>query len=91
MMPSEDKTMSAIKPYTNEADALEIGDLTIENRLDQVLIYGELQLTKDKQGLQQAKELKAIVDAVVKVLEAEKNLPERIAFKPTDEVDNPFK
>jgi hypothetical protein len=88
---SKDKTMSAIKPYADEADSLEIGDLTVENRLDQVSIYGEIQLTKDKQGLQKAKELKAIVDAVVKALEAEKNLPERITFKPTDEVDNPFK
>jgi hypothetical protein len=83
--------MSSIIPYGNEADALEIGDLTIENRLDQVSLYGELQLTKDKQGLRQAKELKAIVDAVVAALEAEKYLPERITFKPTDQVDNPFK
>jgi hypothetical protein len=83
--------MSPIVPYANEADALEIGDLTIENRLDQVSIYGEIQLTKDKQGLRHAKKLKAIIDAVVKALEAEKNLPEHITFKPTDEVDNPFK
>jgi hypothetical protein len=83
--------MSPIIPYANEADALEIGDLTIENRLDQVSLYGELQLTKDQQGLRQAKELKAIVDAVVKALEAEKNLPEHITFKPTDQMDNPFK
>jgi hypothetical protein len=83
--------MSPITPYANEADALEIGDLTIENRLDQVSLYGEIQFTKDKQGLRQAKELKSIVDAVVKALEAEKHLPEHITFKPTDQVDNPFK
>jgi hypothetical protein len=83
--------MSSIKPYTNEADSIEIGDLTIENRLDQVSMYGDIQLTKDKVGLQQAKELKAIIDAVVKALEAEKNLPDHITFKPTDQVDNPFK
>jgi hypothetical protein len=83
--------MSSITPYANESDALEIGDLTIENRLDQVSLYGEIRLTKDKQGLRHAKELKAIIAAVVKVLEAEKNLPERIMLKSTDEVDNPFK
>lgn len=83
--------MSSITPYANEAEALEIGDLTIENRLDQVSLYGEIQLTKDQQGLRHAKELKAIVDAVVQALEAQPHLPEHITFKPTDQVDNPFK
>lgn len=82
--------MSPIHPYANEADSLEIGGLTIENRLDQVAVYGDIQFTKDKAGLQQAKALKAIVDAVVQVLEADKNLPEKIECKPTDQVDNPF-
>ena len=82
--------MSSITPYANEADSLEIGGLTIENRLDQVEVYGDIQLTKDKVGLQQAKALKAVLDAVVQVLEADKNLPEKIEFKPTDEVNNPF-
>jgi hypothetical protein len=49
-----------------------------------------VQLTKDKTGLQQARQLKEVVDAVVAALEAEKSLPEHIAVKPTEKVDNPF-
>jgi hypothetical protein len=83
--------MLPIKPYANEAESLAIGDLTIENRIDQVELYGSIQLTRDKAGLEQARQLKQLLDAVVATLEEDKNLPEKISFKPTDKVDNPFK
>lgn len=83
--------MPDINPFANEADSLEIGELTIENRLNQISLYGDLQITKDKRGLQQAKTLKAVLDAVVLVLEADKDLPDEISFAPTEDVDNPFK
>jgi hypothetical protein len=83
--------MPDITPFANEEDSLEIGDMTIENRQDQVAIYGDIQLTRDKRGLEQAKALKAVLDTVVDVLERDKNLPDQISYKPTDEVDNPFK
>ncbi|MDQ9171999.1 hypothetical protein Q8A64_16410 [Oxalobacteraceae bacterium R-40] len=83
--------MPDLNPFANEEDSLEIGDLTIENRLDQMSIYGDLQITKDRRGLEQAKALKAVLDAVVHALEADENLPEQISTKPADEVDNPFK
>ena len=39
-------------PYENEIDSLKVGDdLTIENRLDKISIYGSVELTKDKEGL----------------------------------------
>ena len=50
--------MSSIKPYQNEEESLAIGELTVENRLDRVSVYGSIDLTKDKAGLQQAKALK---------------------------------
>lgn len=80
----------AIKPYQNEEESLVIGDLTVENRLDRVSVYGSIELTKDKAGLQQAKALKEIVDAVVTALEQEKRLPEQVQVKPTETVKNPF-
>lgn len=83
--------MSSIKPYSDAADSIEIGELTIENNVDRVSLYGSIQLTRDKVGLQQAKELKAVIDAVIKALEADKHLPDEITLKPTDKVDNPFK
>jgi len=82
--------MTTIKPYQNEEDSLAIGELTIENRQDRVSVYGSIELTKDKAGLQQAKALKNVIDAVVASLEHEKGLPEYVAVKPTDKVKNPF-
>lgn len=82
--------MEHMSPYGNETESLEIGELTLENRLDQVTIYGSLDLTKDQAGLAQARQLKVIIDAVVTALEAEKSLPARLPPKPTETVKNPF-
>jgi hypothetical protein len=80
-----------ISPFTNESESLGIGDLTIENRTDRISIYGSVDLTRDKAGLEQARMLKAVLDRVVQVLESEGGLPDRIAPPDTpDEVANPF-
>ena len=73
------------------AKSLGIGDLTIENRTDRISIYGNIDLTRDKAGLEHARMLKAVLDKVVQVLESEKNLPDKIAPPDIpDEVANPF-
>lgn len=82
--------MSTIKPYANEADSITIGELTVENREDRLELYGSLQLTRDKEGLALARELKSLLDAALEVLESE-DLPDRIEIDPPDEVDNPFR
>ena len=82
--------MSSIKPYQNEEEALAIGDLNVENRLDRISVYGSIELTKDKAGLEQARALKEVIDAVVAALEKEKSLPEQVQVKPTEKVKNPF-
>lgn len=82
--------MSSFQPYQNEEQSLAIDDLTVENRLDRVSVYGSLELTRDKAGLQHAKALKEVIDAVVAVLEQDKNLPEQVQVKPTETVKNPF-
>jgi hypothetical protein len=80
-----------IAPFANESESLGIGDLTIENRTDRVSIYGSIDLTRDKVGLDHARMLKAVLDKVVQTLETEKNLPDKIAPPDTpDEVTNPF-
>jgi hypothetical protein len=83
-------TKKAFMAYQNETDTLTINtDLTIENRLDRISIYGSLELTKDKQGLQNAYELKRVVDAAIEALK-DKDLPERIEINAVDSVNNPF-
>lgn len=80
-----------LQPFQNDSQSLGIGEMTVENRVDQVEIYGSLAITRDKVGLQLARELKAVVDATLAALEAAPDLPEQIALRPTDSVDNPFK
>jgi hypothetical protein len=70
---------------------MSIGELTLENGRDCVSVYGNLDLTRDKQGLQYARQLKAVLDEVVRMLETKKNLPDNVPppEKP-ERVKNPF-
>ncbi len=82
-----------MKPYANESDVLQLDGLTIENRTDRISLHGEIDITRDKRGLAAVKELKTLIDATLKVLEADDakgKLPEDIAIKQTVSVDNPF-
>lgn len=83
------KSTKRIKPFQNEQDSIAIGDLTVENRLDRIELYGSLHLTRDKQGLAQATALKELVDDTIKALQAE-DLPDQVQNAPTDQVENPF-
>ena len=82
--------MRYFKPYANESDVIRIGALEVENRTDRVSLTGDVVLTRDQAGLALAKELQALMDQVVKVLEAEEKLPEKVEIKPAREVKNPF-
>ena len=82
--------MSRFKPYANESDVIRIGALEIENRTDRVAITGDVVLTRDQAGLALARELQALLDHVVKALEAEEKLPKKAEIKPAREVKNPF-
>jgi hypothetical protein len=68
-----------------------VAALTIENGSDKIVIYGNLEISKDKRGLKSAIELKSLVDAIVNALHSE-NLPD-VATEtsgPTGTVKNPF-
>ena len=78
-----------INPFENESESLQIGELTIENRLDRVSIYGSIDLTLDKVGLANARQLKEILDLTLAELE-KAPLPDKISLAPADTVDNPF-
>lgn len=78
------------KAYENDTASDAIYDLTLENQFDCVNIYGNLQLTKDQQGLAAAKKLQALLNDVVHTLEQTENLPEKIDRLDGEEVENPF-
>ena len=80
-----------IQPFADDTSSFGIGDLTIENQFDRVVLYGNLELTLDQVGLAHARELKALIDAVVVQLEGEADqLPPQIAQPNVETVDNPF-
>lgn len=76
--------------YENETESFQIDEMTVENRLDRISIYGSLELTKDRYGLESALKLKRIIDASIDALKRDKNLPDRININPSESVQNPF-
>lgn len=81
--------MTQLQPFQDEATVLTLDQMTLENRLDRIEIYGSLQITRDKAGLALAQELKQLIDATVAALEGE-DLPAHITPRPLDKVSNPF-
>ncbi len=78
------------KPFEQGTESHSIHDLTLENDLDRVSIYGNLQLTQDQAGLAAAKALQAYINAIVTKLEQHKALPEKIQSSTENEIENPF-
>lgn len=83
--------MSAHKfvPYANESDVVVIGNLSIENRVDRITLSGDIDLTLDRAGLAQAKQLQQLLADVVAALEAQK-LPDSLPPPLVGSVPNPF-
>jgi hypothetical protein len=83
--------MTKFQPFSDDSASLGIGDLTAENGTEKIALYGSLDLTRDKDGLKKARALKLLVDSVVKALEQDKSLPEKIgAPEAPQQVKNPF-
>lgn len=78
------------KPFEKGTESHAIHDLTLENDLDHISLYGNLQINKDQQGLLIAKTLQAFLNDVVTALEQENNLPEKIETMQQGEIENPF-
>jgi hypothetical protein len=78
------------KAFENGTESHAIHDLTVENDLDCVRLYGNLQITRDQAGLKAAKVLQALLQDIVQQLEQMPDLPEHIQRDQPDEIENPF-
>ncbi len=67
-----------LKPFADDSAAIEIGDLKLENGRDRIACYGSLDLTRDRAGLELARQLQALLGSVVQALEADGELPDTI-------------
>jgi len=79
----------AFAPFENEADVVQVGHLALENRLDRVTISGDVDLTADRRGLEQARLLQTLLGQIVASLEA-RDLPETLPAPAVKTVSNPF-
>ena len=83
--------MTKLTPFADDAASIGVDKLTIENGKEKLSLYGSLDITRDRQGLQHALVLKAIIDQAVHTLTSDPALPQRLPppEKPTT-VSNPF-
>jgi hypothetical protein len=84
-------TIPVLHPFENETQSIQIDELTIENRLDRIELYGALVITRDQIGLQRALEIQTLINATVHSLQAQTDLPHALVIKPSETIDNPFK
>lgn len=80
---------NAFVPYANESDVLNIGQLTIENRVDRITLSGDVDLTADRPGLADARALYKLLGDIVARLEA-MELPAILPVPSARTVANPF-
>lgn len=59
------------QPYGNESDVIRVGGLEIENRLDRLVLTGDLVLSRDRAGLALARELHALLGRAITTLESD--------------------
>ncbi|HEV7815418.1 MAG TPA: hypothetical protein VGP06_10015 [Janthinobacterium sp.] len=81
--------LHAFVPFANESDVLNIGNLSIENRLDRITISGDIDLSADQAGLAHAQALQQLLADVVARLE-QMELPAALPAALVKTVVNPF-
>ncbi|WP_027172902.1 hypothetical protein [Methylobacterium sp. 10] len=78
-------------PFADDATVETIGGLSVENGSESIAVHGSLDLPRDRMGLDRARKLKAVADAIVAALEAS-DLPEEAPRSASNSrtVENPF-
>ena len=76
--------------FADDCSSYTLGNLTFENNADYLSVYGDIQIQRDQQGLQQLLALQQIINQAVTDLQADAALPAQLTAAPVNEIDNPF-
>lgn len=85
-----------IEPFANDHQSMQIGELVIENQKAKIIIYGDMDLTLDSSGYQQAKQLHELTTKIMQAFETNETYNNNdVKSKKKDdqtgkEIDNPF-
>ncbi|WP_201540616.1 hypothetical protein [Psychrobacter sp. 1044] len=85
-----------IDPFANDHQSMQIGELIIENQTDKIIIYGDIDLTLDATGYEQAQQLHELTSKILQafVNDAIYNNSQHKSKEKDDRldknIDNPF-
>ncbi len=85
-----------IDPFANDHQSMQIGQLIIENQQDKIIIYGDLDLTLDTIGREQARQLHELTSKIIQVFDKKADRVDDDMIKEVkivenkENVDNPF-
>lgn len=82
--------MTDFAPFQNASQSMRIDGLTIENQGDRVSIYGSIDITKTKSGLETAQYLHKVFARIEGYLTSE-SLKTEVEFCPRTRKTNPFR
>jgi hypothetical protein len=77
-------------PFGDDQQSLGVDDLTFENNVDRLAIYGSINIERDQAGLKKALALQQMINQLVTTLQAQADLPEKIEIIAAKQVKNPF-
>ncbi len=76
--------------FADDCSSYTLDNLTFENNADYLSVYGDIQIQRDQQGLQQLLALQSLINQAVIALQADDTLPEQLPAAKHTEIDNPF-
>lgn len=85
-----------IDPFANDHQSMQIGELIIENQMDKIIIYGDLDLYLNEMGHEQAEQLHRLTGKILQAfVDSNKKSKDETMSKvksdrPDVNIDNPF-
>ena len=76
--------------FADDCSAYTLDNLTFENNADRLAIYGDIQIQRNQQGLQQLLALQSLINQAIMALQSDEALPEQLPASIHNEINNPF-